>query len=299
MTTKPLISTISPSYKMEKYLEKFLQELPKQTLFSKLEFILDHNEPTKKELELVNKFQVKYPGKIKHLVKKKVVPIGESMNDCIKHAQGKYLAIWNLDDLRTPTSLQSQFEELEKNRKDIVYGNYLNVDTFGAKSGNVVDVGVVAKEEYLRGMYLGPFFMFRKSLLKKSGLFDEQLKSGADFDLAIRLALHGKVSKINDNLGYYLNASTGASTRPNSLQPIERTVIELRYGIYDKIENKYLPQASQYSIPYLMISGSLQHLSNFIPDYTQFIQSRQVLVEQKSGNQTDVNLLTKLKNLFH
>ena len=35
---------------------------------------------------------------------------------------------------------------------------------------------------------------------------------------------------IPHNSGYYLNEGMGASTRP-TVQPLERTVIEMRYGI--------------------------------------------------------------------
>ena len=42
--------------------------------------------------------------------------------------------------------------------------------------------------------------MFRKSALKKSGVFDEQLMSGADYDLALRLAFNGKGLHIPINL---------------------------------------------------------------------------------------------------
>ena len=34
-----------------------------------------------------------------------------------------------------------------------------------------------------------------------------------------------------DNLGYYLNEGLGMSTKPDSKQPLERTAIELRYGV--------------------------------------------------------------------
>ena len=43
---KPLISTITPCYRMQKYLPLFLEWLPKQTWFDKTEIVLDHNEPT-------------------------------------------------------------------------------------------------------------------------------------------------------------------------------------------------------------------------------------------------------------
>ena len=65
---KPEISLITPCYKMEKYLHLFLKKLPEQTIFNKIEVILDHNEPSKKEIKLVKHFQRKYPNRIKHII---------------------------------------------------------------------------------------------------------------------------------------------------------------------------------------------------------------------------------------
>ena len=103
-------------------------------------------------------------------------------------------------------------------------------------------------------MVLGPFFMFRKSILEKCKAFDEQLVSGADYDLAIRLAYNGKGMHIPHNSGYYLNEGMGASTRPNSKQPLERTVIEMRYGI-PVIEPRLENAAREYDIENIHIDG--------------------------------------------
>ena len=113
---------------------------------------------------------------------------------------------------------------------DFVYGNFIIVPSFGSTEGNLVDE-TGRENELTYSMILGPFFMFRKSILKKTDVFDEQLLSGADYDLAMRLARCGKGMHISDILGYYLNEGLGASTSPNSKQPIEQTVIEMRYGI--------------------------------------------------------------------
>ena len=78
--------------------------------------------------------------------------------------------------------------------------------------------------------------MFRRELLDKSGLFDEQLFSGADYDFALRILNFGNAKYIKENLGYFLDEGMGASTKPNSKQEIERTVIELRHNI--RILNK-------------------------------------------------------------
>jgi glycosyltransferase involved in cell wall biosynthesis len=260
---------------MGKYLSTFLDWLPRQTYFDRLEVVLDHNEPDDRERELVRRFQQAYPGRLKHIVVEKVDPIGVSMNRCIREASGELLAIWNVDDLRTPDSIEAQVDALTRDPgADIVYGDYVSVTSFGATEGLAVRHRSVPPSEFTRSMIFGPFFMFRKSLCARAGEFDEQLKSGADFDLSVRLAFHGKAVMADRMLGYYLNAGLGASTRPNSLQPVERTVIELRYGIYDKIDYDYLPAALKYDVSHLVYRGTRVPLAHVVPRYDEILTDR-------------------------
>lgn len=273
---QPLVSTITPCFRMKRYLKKFLEWLPEQDVFEKLEIVLDHNEPDEEEIKWVQDFQEKYPNRIKHIIVEKVDPIGVSMNRCIKEASGEFVTIWNVDDLRTSDSISQQVEALQKTPgAEIAFGDYKIVTSFGLTEGEIVEHDQFPETEFTRGMIFGPFIMFRKSLCEKSGYFDEALKSGADFDLSVRLALHGKAVKTKGLLGYYLNEGLGASTRPNSLQPIERTVIELRYGIYDKIEYQYLPKALNYDIRHIELDGQKLNVSDFVPDYENWIQKRE------------------------
>ena len=273
-TKKPLVSTITPCFHMERYLELFLEELPKQTIFDRLQVVLDHNEPTEHELELVREFQKRHPGVIKHIVVNPVEPIGTSMNRCIREADGDFVAIWNVDDLRTADSLERQAEILLDSDVDISHGNFTIVKSFGSTEGRLIEHDHYEEnhEELTRGMVFGPFFMWRKELCKRAGMFDEQLRSGADFDLAIRLAIHGKVKTTKTNLGYYLDEGLGASTRGDGKQPTERTVIEMRYGILDKIEPRWLPLAMAYDIRNLYFNGEKFPVSNFVPKYESFLK---------------------------
>lgn len=293
----PLVSTITPCFRMKKYLRTFLESLPEQTFFDQMEIVLDHNEPDSEEIEWVREFQEKYPDRIKHIITNPVDPIGVSMNRCISEASGKFLAIWNVDDLRVPDSIEKQAQlMLQKESIGVVYGDLVIVNTFGKKEGVFVDHSLYPRTEHTRGMIFGPFFMFKKSICCKSGYFDEQLKSGADFDLAIRIALHTKAATTRCVLGYYLNEGLGASTRPNSLQPVERTVIEMRYGIYDKIQYKYLCRALRYNIPYLLQFGSWRHVGEYVPDYEQFLTEREPLLYKGLKNYNRENRLELLKS---
>ena len=243
------VSTITPCYNMGRYIEGFLDNVSKQT-HEDLEIVLDHNDPTEAEVKLVEDHNEKYDN-IFHIQVEGVDPIGISMNRCIENATGDYLCIWNVDDLRTPDSIEVMAKTLDDNSDvNFVYGNYHIVPSFGSTTGQYVDE--TGKEEYLKvGMILGPFFMFRKSALKKSGVFDEQLKSGADYDLALRLAFNGKGLHIPFNLGYYLNDGQGLSTGSRR-QPIERTVIELRYGVR-VLEPHLVPKTREYDVENIII----------------------------------------------
>jgi len=271
----PLISTITPCFRMKPYLKLFLEELPKQTIFNQIEVVLDHNEPDAEELLWIKEFQTKYPDRLKHLITNPVKPIGTSMNYCIHKSSAPLLTVWNVDDLRTPNSMELMVQAFNEGA-DIVYGNFEVVRSFGSKSGPLTDFSNYQNqpEEFTRSMLLGPFMAFRKSLCEKAGYFDEQLKSGADFDLAIRLAFHGKPALAKGLLGYYLNEGKGASTRPNSKQALDRTAIELRFGIYDKIDYDMVADASQLDITHIYTDGQSIPVSTFTPNYTNLITER-------------------------
>ena len=266
---KFLVSTITPCYKMEKYLQTFLKELPKQTIFENIQVILDHNEPTEQEKKWVENFQDKYPNTIKWIIRDKVDPIGVSMNRCIENASTDKVAIWNIDDLRTLDSLEKQVKFLDDNPQfDVVFGNFVVVDKFPSFKGKFIDhiSWFRRKEELEKSMILGPFFMWKKNLCERAGYFDEQLKSGADFDLAVRLAKNGNIGMVHGVLGYYLNEGKGASTKGDGRQQIERTLIEMRYGIEDKIDHNIVPyvQKENYEQDFIVSFGNKYSVKNFL-----------------------------------
>ena len=253
------VSTITPCYNMSRYMRGFLENLSTQT-HKDLEIVLDHNDPSDEEVKLVEDYNEQYDN-ILHIKVEGVDPIGTSMNRCIEYATGDYLCIWNVDDLRTPDSIEVMAKALDDNPDvDFVYGNYTIVPNFGGTQGQYVDE-TGREDELTTGMILGPYFMFRKSILEKSGVFDEQLVQGADYDLALRLAFNGKGLHLPINLGYYLNEGLGQSTKPDSKQPVERTVIELRYDIR-VLEPQLVPYTKTYDIENIIVDEEKIPVSN-------------------------------------
>ena len=269
----PRVSIICPVFRGAAYIGGWLEKLPQQTIFEDVQLMLDLNEPNSKELRAASEFATRYRANLKSRVVSPVEPISASMNWCIQQADAPLVAIWNIDDLRCPDSLERQCDFLEQNPDyGIVHGGFNIVRSFGSTEGpltNHIGIGDSPSRELTRGMVMGPFLMWRKSLCDEAGYFDEQLRSGADFDLAIRLAVHAKAKCLEGSLGWYLDEGKGASTS-GSLQAVERTLIELRYGILDKVQQPLVRAAMQLDVYGITNFGERQPVCDFVPDYAAF-----------------------------
>jgi glycosyltransferase involved in cell wall biosynthesis len=280
MKEAPLVSVITPCFKTERYLDVFLNALPRQTFFSKTQFVLDMNAPSQLEIQILKSFQKSHPDRLKVIISEKVANISTSMNRSIHNSDADTLAIWNVDDLRSDESLENQYTALKaSNKPSFTVDSFEVVNKFGDRSGRVVDHKNLTQDDLLTGMFLGPFFMFSKEMINKIGYFDEQLYSGADFDFAIRLAWAVNPVYPLGVAGYYLDEGMGASTRPNSLQALERTVIELRYGIFHKIDPSFIYPASRYVIPLILNDNKFVDLKSVFKDYDDYIDARLKQIE--------------------
>ena len=149
----------------------------------------------------------------------------------------------------------------------LIFGNDLiitfwSISNFKSRKGKYVDQSG-RENELKKSMILGPFFMFRRKVLNSVGKFDEKLLSGADFDFAMRLARNCKGYHVNSNLGYYLDEGKGLSTNSSSLQELERTVVELRYGL-NVLDNNLIDNAiSNYQIDKIFFNNEFHEVSKF------------------------------------
>ena len=255
------LSILTSSYNSKKYLKEFMKNVSKQT-YQDYSLCFEHICPTNSEKKIIqnSKFD---KNKLIYSEQEKKITLSATWNNLINKSNSKYLCIWNTDDLRTKDSLEKMINLLEANPNiDFVYGNYFIVDRFKKKTGNYINEK--GREAELKSsMILGPFFMFKRDVLESIGKFDEQLISGADYDFAMRLARKHKGKHLNSNLGYYLNTGEGLSTNKNTLQEIERTLVEMRYNI-DIINKEFIDTVKKdYDLRSILVDGRKLKLKNF------------------------------------
>lgn len=243
------VSALASCYRAERFLPAFLENCAAQTIADTAEIVLVHNDPTPEELTLVGDFTEQYPGLITHIVTERE-GFARSMNRAVQAAAGEYLCVWNVDDLRTPQSLEKMADLLDQFPSvGFTYGDYRIVERWRATKGvDVVPPAVYDAREFVRGMHLGPFFMWRRLGNEDIGGWDEQFAVASDFDFAIRLALSGEGRKADGLLGYYLNDWSGLSTSPSGPQPTEATAIMIRYGTYSRVDLSRVHEARQFDV---------------------------------------------------
>jgi glycosyltransferase involved in cell wall biosynthesis len=275
-----LVSILTPCFRGERYLEGYFEAVLAQTVLDSVEVVLVHNEPSPEERSIVDRVMAEHPGLVRHIVvpdgwscdrvsergSRSIENVSRSMNLGVAAAEGRYIALWNVDDIRVADSIEAQVRTLEEHPDALMtYGDMVMVPRYGDTSGELIVSPGFDRETFMRGCF-GGFQMWRSDAFAITGPFDEQLRSGADFDLWVRFAANGTLVRTPQVLGYYLNAGTGLSTARDGLQPTERTVIEMRYGMLDKIDRRYLGKAGSYRVSELLADGEWIPVARFVPD---------------------------------
>lgn len=78
-----------------------------------MEVLLLHNEPSDMELEIIGEYLKNSGENIRHIIIEKRESLYQTWNRGISLAKGEYIAIWNVDDVRLPDSLERQAKVLD------------------------------------------------------------------------------------------------------------------------------------------------------------------------------------------
>ena len=221
----PKISIITSVYDGDEYIDNFLQDITRQTIFKeKCELILiDANSPGN-EKEIIEKYIEKYPDNIVYKKLDEDPGIYGVWNLGVEMATGEYLTNANLDDRKAINSLELHAKELYSHPDvDLVYAaSYLTHkpnQSFEDKDPEwqLYNIPDFSKEAMIRGNPPHQNPMWRKQIHGKHGLFDEQYRSAGDWEMWLRATFGGsKFKKINGVLGLYYFNPKGISTNKDN-----------------------------------------------------------------------------------
>lgn len=225
-------SIITSIFKGGKFIDSFLTDITRQSIFHECEFLLLDADSPDNEASVIKPYlsftNIKYINVGK-------CSVYEAWNKGIELSSSDLLSNWNLDDRRSYNSLQKQVEFLESNLdSDVCYGqtivSYKENEIFeyceSKQTYEALD-GTIENQLTHNSPHCLP--VWRKSIHERFGVFDVNYFSAADYDMWFRvLKGNGKLSKINFTSGLYYRNPSGVSSNQNTLQKAIDEVIEIR-----------------------------------------------------------------------
>ena len=270
------ISVITSLYKCEKYLTGFLKHLSKTDNLNECEFIFIHNKPQGNEEKIIEHFIMEHPEiNVKYLKLDYVETLYASWNRGVNNSGGKYIAIWNVDDIRLPDSLRIQAQTLDENSNAMMsYGDTYGMENYGILEGEIICSPAYPekKSDFLKSCHIQCFPMWRREIHNKIGYFDEQYRLVGDYEFQIRAARNFELIKANKVLGYYLVNEKNKLSSNFRLQNTERTSVEIRYGVYYKINLVYLFKAlKNYKIYKYLYNGVYYNINKYFYNHLTYV----------------------------
>lgn len=278
MQPTPRITVLTSLFRCASYLHGYLDSVMAVVGLENIEILLLHNHPSEEELAIIETHPAMKHPSLRHIIIPEREGLYATWNRGIRMARGKYIAVWNVDDIRTPDSLLTQANALDVNTSAMLsYGSFIGTQSYGETTGTHYNFPEYSRWAFMRTCYLTPFPMWRASVHSNIGYFDESYRSAGDYDFQLRLAYNHHFVKVPSVTGYYLEAPETGISKTGNINDIERTVCELRYAMYDKLNLIYVRPALAYSLNTMTWNMETHRLSNSMKGLHMFRFSRTVL----------------------
>jgi hypothetical protein len=232
------LTVISSIYRPEHLFDLFLGNLIEQSIFDHTEVVLILVDPSDLEVVLARNFANEHHNVVLEIIKSRIT-IYEAWNLAIKKSSAPFITNMNIDDLRSPDSLETQVTFMKEHPwVDIGYQDFYYLLDRDLDWISVVNVDAKSMTNIVNLTELIHFGLnpphnapvWRRDLHTKIGFFDETLRSAGDYDFWIRAAIGELVfAKIPKSTVGYLVNPLGMSTSANSPSTKEEREIREKY----------------------------------------------------------------------
>ena len=214
-------------YKGDDFIESFLADMTRQTIFDQCELIIINANSPGNEEKVIKNYMQQFSNII--YVKLGYDPgIYAVWNMAIRLASADLVTNANLDDRRNPDIVRIHAEALEHDQLvDLVYSNYYLCDYPNEPFETDKEKFTVNMHEFkpTRMNWCLPDRapMWRKSMHQKYGYFDETFFSAGDWEMWNRAVSQGSVfKKVNAFAGVFYWNPQGLSTDKSDTLKVQR-----------------------------------------------------------------------------
>ncbi len=225
----PKVSIVLPCYNGAKYLRASLDSVLNQT-FTDWELIFVNDCSSDNSGDIATEYATR-DKRIRVINNKTNKKLPGTLNVGFDVARGQYLTWTSDDNICKPNWLSTLVQYLDTHPSaDMVSANTDLIDADGNVYGTLRKSGEMCTfRELAYKCNIGAAFMYRASIAKKIGKYDEDMFCAEDYDYWVRIALAGQIDYIPDNIYQY-------RAQPNSLTA---TQVPRVLAKTTAIQNKY------------------------------------------------------------
>ena len=163
-----LISVVMPVFNGEEYLQESISSILKQT-YRDFEFIIVDDGSQDDSISKINSFN---DSRIKVISNEKNIGQRKSRNKAHKIAQGKYIVMFDADDIAMPTKLEELLNVMTQNPSiDICFAKMTLIDCYSQKICNVWYPSLETILKFKNWNFIGhsTVMMKKSTFIKSSG----------------------------------------------------------------------------------------------------------------------------------
>lgn len=223
MNITPLVSICIPTRNGDKYIGEALDSAIKQT-YRPIEIIVSDDQSSDNTMKIIEEVTRGWDIPV-NIYNHTPTGIGANWNNCVSHANGKYIKFLFQDDLIYPTCISEMVALAEKDKEiGLVFSNR---DIIGDTSGqnewlekyenlsvsweNILEVQqgkeLLAEKGFMNKPYnkIGEpsVVLIRKNCFNNIGFFSEELKQSLDYEYWYRLMTQYKIGYVNKSLAAF------------------------------------------------------------------------------------------------
>lgn len=273
------ISIVLPSYNRSDMISKTIESCLNQT-HKNIELIIVDDCSSDNSVEIIKQY-AKEDSRIKFIQNSQNKKLPATLNVGFANAVGEYFTWISDDNLFAFNALEVMLDAIESNKFDdkskdigLVYANYVTINDEGKEIAHIYQ----ESPEYLPIRdCVGACFLYRASVAKEVGEYNEKLFLIEDYEFFLRMGLKTKLLQIPDFL-YYYRVHQGALTQSRAL--------EIKY-VKQKLKKQFL---DKYEIP--------SHLRPISDLYMWFISDKSLISYIKLAWIITKNPITTLSYIF-
>lgn len=207
------LSVLLCAHNAEKFIQKAIDSILTQT-YSDFEFVIVLDAPTDRTAEIVEAYS---DPRLKLVYNSVNCGLTRSLNIGLSHCSGDWIARQDADDISLPYRLEKQMAYLSKNPECALLGSSTFLIGENEKNLGVHSVPTVKEDIQWQMLFDNAFVhtsvVFKASVVRELGGYNEFFKRTQDFDLWVRLVAKYQASNLLEPLVKYRHHPESISSK--------------------------------------------------------------------------------------